>query len=225
LRRATANSGGVELLLAGRDLVPRRPHPVHGHLHLVAQAANAGDDVVVLILEGPLVLRPRDQVVEAFGLEENGDQVGLVGLVDGDEAFLQDLDRLAQALLQIREPRLRLRELRLLQGKSLAHGGRLVTQLGHLSGQPVDLGGLVADPGGEHAGVLLDVRELRLLRVQLLLEVLPGRAAHDEAARAHARGKGARERKHHPPGTGHLWPKGCPPVRRQLKRRLQETRR
>ena len=103
--------------LARRDLVAGRADRVDGDLHLVAQAAHPGDDVVVLVLQRLQVLGPRQQVVEPVGLEQDGDQVRLVRLVDRDEPLLEDLDRQAETLLQVVEPRLRLLELGLLLGE------------------------------------------------------------------------------------------------------------
>jgi hypothetical protein len=64
-------------VLAGGDLVAGSPDRVDGDLHFVPKLADAGDDVVVLVLKGLEVLRPRQQVIESVGLQQHRDQVGL----------------------------------------------------------------------------------------------------------------------------------------------------
>ena len=107
--------GRLELLLSRRDLVAGRAHGVDGDLHLVAESRAPWRRCRCPGSEASRMYWVRaTQVVEAVGLEEHGDQVGLVRLVDRDEPLLEDLDRLTEPLLQMIEPRLRLFELCLL---------------------------------------------------------------------------------------------------------------
>ena len=227
-RRAVAELRGApielhprrrELLLARGDLVARRPDGVDGDLHLVPQLADAGDDVVVLVLERPHVLGPRHEVVEAVRLEQHRDQVRLVRLVDRDQALLEDLDRLAQALLQHVEPGLGLIELRLLLSQLRGHRGLAVTQDRDLRGEQIELRGLVADPRREDAGVRSCVRKLVLCDVELLLKALARRAADGD--RAGAGDQGAAERQPKTLRSSHLARKVERPTGLKLKRRLQ----
>ena len=68
-----------------------------------------------------------------MGLEEHGDQVGLVRLVDRDEPLLEDLDRLTEPLLQMVEPRLRLFELCLLLSELRRDRRLLLPEIGDLA--------------------------------------------------------------------------------------------
>src|SRR4029450_7586932 len=71
---AQRKPGRLELLLPRCDLVAGGTDRVDGELHLVAEAPDPGDDVVVLILKGPHVRGAGEQVIEAVGLEKHRDQ-------------------------------------------------------------------------------------------------------------------------------------------------------
>ena len=132
---AAASPGRLELLLAGRDLVAGRADGVDGHLHLVAELAHPGDDVVVLVLQRPQVLGAGQQVVEAVRLKQDGDQVRLVRLVDRDQPLLEDLDRPRRRCFRCIEPGLRLIQLGLLLRELGGDRGLLVPEVGDLAGQ------------------------------------------------------------------------------------------
>ena len=59
----------------------------------------------VLLLDSLQVLVALEQVVEAVGLEDHGEHVGLVGLVDRDQPLAQHLERAAQVRLRARRAR------------------------------------------------------------------------------------------------------------------------
>jgi hypothetical protein len=154
-----------------------------------------------------MVFGAGEQVVEPVRLEDHGDQVGLIRYIDRHEPVLQQRDRLPKPLSQVVEASLCLVELGLLLGEFGGRHRSLVAEFGDLLGEPVDLGGLVADPGREDPGVLLGMRELLLRGVQLLLEVLArGGTAHGD--RAGTRRQGAGKRQHQPLGSRHLSVKG-----------------
>ena len=179
------NPGGLELLLVRGDLIAGGAHRIDRHLHLVAQVAYAGDDVVVLVLKGPHVLGARQQVVETVGLQQDGDEVRLVGLVDRDQPLLENLDRSAKPGLQMSELSPRRLELRLLLLKLRGDERLLVAQLRDRGGEPSELGRLMTDLGCQHAGVSLGVRKLALRFAELLLELLPD-ALPTASAQPHA---------------------------------------
>ena len=138
------------------------------------------------MLERLEVLGARQQVVEAVRLQEHRDQVRLAGLVDRDEPLLEDLDRLVEALLRGSiEPGLRrVRARPASAASSAATAASLLRSAATCEVRSLELGRLMADPGGEHAGVRPRVGELVLRRVELLLEALAGGAAAPGCAQA-----------------------------------------
>ena len=107
-----------ELALDARDLVAARldlrgdlrlallelVEPRLGALRLGARGADAVDDARVLVGDALHELGALEQVGEAVGLEHDGHDVGLVGLVELDEAVGERDPRLGEPRAQPREP-------------------------------------------------------------------------------------------------------------------------
>jgi hypothetical protein len=82
----------LELGLLGGDLVARGADPQNDVLGLVAQRTHAVDDVGVLLLDPLQVLEALHQVRESLRLEQHGQHVGSVCLVDLDEAVAEHVE-------------------------------------------------------------------------------------------------------------------------------------
>jgi hypothetical protein len=105
---------GLELLLRGDllgglgrervrllgDLRLRHPRLLASHLHRLAQSLQLPRDGAVLAADRVEVLQLVEEVAEALHLEEDAEGVGLVALVELDEAFLELLLRQPILLLQ-----------------------------------------------------------------------------------------------------------------------------
>ena len=129
-----------------------------------------------------------DEVVEAVGVEDDGQRVGLVRLVDVDQALGQDVEGAGRACREARRGSAsRSRAGRSVSRSCCATIGSRVAQDRHLARELGDLVRVVADLAREHVPAGLDVLELGLLRGALGLEVLGhggaagGREQRDEA--------------------------------------------
>lgn len=194
-------AGPLELLLALRDLVAGRPDGLDGAPHLVAQLAHPVDDRGILTLEPLQVLGALEHVIEAVGLEHDGEQVRLARLVDRDEPVFEDLDRALEAAAQLDQPGAGALELGLLRRELAGQRGLLVAELGHLPLEGCDALRGCGDLGGEHALLALDRRELVLGALQPLLQRLRGGAGGREHAGAE-RERGEAGSAEQPPAAG-----------------------
>jgi hypothetical protein len=194
--------GSLDLHLELRRLAPR-------DLHLALESLQLLRDVRVLAVDGLDVVHGRDEVVEARRAEEEPDVVGLVGLVERDDAALEpalgdpvvagqpvQVVRLdGELLLDAREARPRRLELRLEGGE--LHGKGVDRAL-----ERVDVVARRRDLRREDAFLLLLGGDLRAERRDLAVEIL-GRC------RGYARGKAGAERKRDEDGCpareGHGW--------------------
>src|SRR5215204_9339 len=175
-------AGAHELGLLGGDAVAVVLDSGDGVAGLVAQSAHAPDDRRVLLLDAAQVLIAAEQVIEAVGLEDHGEHVGLVGAVDLDQAMAQYPERGVQVAMQPLEPVLGAHEARLDAAQLGDHGGLTIAQHGHLTGELVDLGPVALDLGRENALLLLLGIELRALVFELGVQVL-GTGGRDERER------------------------------------------
>ena len=143
-----------DLPLLGGDRVASGQDPVVGRLQLVdeggdliAQAADPGDDLVVVLLDVVDVLGAGEQIRPARRLHHDRRHVRVVRLVHVHEQLLERRDRRLQlrphasqlGLLGV-ELRCRLVELRLLLLELVLGSGLLLAQPRLLPDQPVDLG-------------------------------------------------------------------------------------
>ena len=132
-------AGALELGLAVGDLVALGGHPIDGVDRLVAQVADAADDVGVLLLDPLQVLVAVDEVVEAVRVEHHREQVGLAGAVDVDEPVAEHVQRPLQVGAQLVEPDLVAVQLGLLLRQLLLDDRLAVAQHRDLADQLVDL--------------------------------------------------------------------------------------
>ena len=171
----------------GRDLVAGAADRDHKVLGLVAQRMDAVDDRRVLLLDRVQVAVALEQVVEAVGLEDHRDGVGLVGLVDIDEPGREDVHRDVEALAKCDQVVDLTVEPRLGPIEALLHDRLAVAQGGHLADELVDVGGELLDLAGEDALLVLLLSERALLLVELALEVLRRRAGRGDEPETEAR--------------------------------------
>ena len=88
----------LELCLLGGDLVASVADLADEVFGLVAKTADAVNDACVLVLDPVEVVVAADEVVEAVGVEDDRERIGLVGLVDLDEPLGEDVQGAAEAL-------------------------------------------------------------------------------------------------------------------------------
>ncbi|UJA21503.1 hypothetical protein HJD18_15640 [Thermoleophilia bacterium SCSIO 60948] len=172
-----ARAGLLELGLAGGDLVAGRADPLDRLGGLATQVVDAREDRIVLVGDLLQVVVALHHVVEAVGLEDHGDRVRLIGLVDLDEALSKRLAGDGEALLEPLEAGLLGLELGPYLGEAISDDGLLVAELGDPRGEGVDLGRVLLDLRGQYAGFIALLPELGLLRIELGLQVLGLRAA------------------------------------------------
>ena len=172
LARLELDAGALKLCLLGCDLVARRADLADQVLGLVAKIADPVHDARVLVLDAVEVVVAVDQVVEAVGFEDHRERVGLIRLVDLDEAAGKDLERAVQPVAKgVKSRRLGL-EPRLGLGELLGDDGLAIAKRRDLACELVDLLGVLGELGREDAFLRPDLLELGLLRAALLFERL-----------------------------------------------------
>ena len=171
---ALTGLGPVELLLGGGGLGARAADPV--------------DDPRVLLGDALHELRALEQVGEAVGLEDHGDEVGLVGLVEMDEPLGQGDARLGQPRSQAHDPPALAAKVGLDGGQLRAPAAELtldrrlpVAQRGDVVLQHVDAARVALDRARQDAFTLLLGPDRLTLLLDLLLQLLPvGRDGNDQ---------------------------------------------
>ena len=157
----------------------------HEVLGLVAKVADPVHDARVLVLDAVEVVVAVDEVVEAVGVEDHRERVGLIRLVDLDEALGKDLQRAAEPLAKgVEAGRLGL-EPGLGLGELLGDDGLAVAKRRDLACELVDLLRVPGELGREDALLRTHLLELGLLRVALRFERLAkgGPAGQGDAGR------------------------------------------
>ena len=152
-------------------------------LRLVAQPAHAVGDLAVLVRDPLEELGALEQVAEAVGLQDHGDDVGRVGLVDLDEPVGQHVARggeLAteplEAVARLLEPVADLEQLRLLAVQVRLHAREPALRGRDLALHGVDAGAEALDRRAEYA-------LLRLVPLDLVALLLDARGQRSRQTR------------------------------------------
>ena len=172
--------------------------PLGGGDRVRLRAPDDADDPRVLLGHPLHELRALEQVGEAVGLQHHGHEIGLVGLVELDQAPGQRRARLGQPLAQPRQPEPLAPEVLLDLGQlgPLAVQARLEAHLAGLERRDlalerVDPPRVARDVGRQHALAPLAPGDLVLLALDLAADALLRRAGE----RQHGE-QGERERHH-----------------------------
>ena len=215
--------GALELGLLGRDLVAVRLDPFDGLASVVAKRAHVADDRRVLLLDPSQILVSGHQVVEAVGLQHHGDHVRLPGPVDVDEPVAEHVQRPAELVAELLEAVL-LDPQSPLHPVELGLDDRLaVAEHGHLAGELAEPVLVSGELRREHSLAALLLAELRLLRLELRLQVLARGSTGDNEPDDTRQERGEPERRW-ALGAGRLvsldaHPRSCRRCRRPLRDR------
>ena len=194
--------GPLELGLLRGDLVPRRPHLGDRVPGLVAQLSDALGDRGVLVLDRGAGTRSGWQIVESLRIQDHGERVGLARLIDRDQPLAEHLERALQADSQHLEPTLGLLELGLGLVEPSLDDRLPVAQAGDLAAELVEPVAVALDGRREHSLARLCLLELRLLLLELGLQILRRARRPRPAARRRSQPPPKAMRRVHERGVG-----------------------